>query len=312
MNVCRIMNLSGLLSMVTLACSTWLHAYDENDFFPSMGEDELQKGLDLTTELLRMSQELATSPNSNSYGAISADVEKYKSRQMLNLIGKDKVKTSYWSKMNRDQRLTDHANLKLHYALNNEKIEMQKYYKRISQMRSNDGIIAKAWESSPTGKRDGRYWNQLTDPEKELMKKRYVQHHNPEIFEEEGSFSLIIPESEYAMAWKLKNLNNRKVQSWEKIRNFEIKNNFRKSYYSYKLASLSPQIKVSEEELAQAWEIAHIGSENSMSWAEVIDPNVRKKFRNNYIALVHSGEISRPHREDSHMIASTNYNAATR
>ena len=48
---------------------------------------------------------------------------------------------------------------------------MQKYYKRISQLRSNDGIIAKAWENSPTGKRDGRYWNQLTDPEKELMKK---------------------------------------------------------------------------------------------------------------------------------------------
>jgi hypothetical protein len=306
------MKLSGLLLMVNLASSTWLHAYDENDFFPSMGEDELQQGLDLTTELLRMSQELGTSPNSNSYGTTSADVEKYKSRQMLNLIGKDKIKTSFWSKMNRDQRLTDHANLKLHYALNNEKIEMKKYYKRISQLRSNDGIIAKAWENSPTGKRDGRYWNQLTDPEKELMKKRYVQFHNPEIFEVERSFSLIIPESEYAMAWKLKNMNNYEEQPWEKIRDFETKNNFRKSYYSYKLASLSPQIKVSEEELAQAWEIAHIGSGNSMGWADVVDPIVRKKFRKNYIDLVHSGEISRPHREDSQMIASSNYNAATR
>ena len=68
MNVCGIIKLSGLLLMVNLASSTWLQAYDENDFFPSMGEDELQQGLDLTTELLRMSQEFGTSPNSNSMG----------------------------------------------------------------------------------------------------------------------------------------------------------------------------------------------------------------------------------------------------
>ena len=74
-------------------------------------------------------------------------------------------------------------------------------------------------------------------------------------------------------------MNNYKEQTWEKIRDFETKNNFRKSYYSYKLASLSPPIKVSEEELAQAWEIAHIGSGNSMGWADVVDPIVRKKFR---------------------------------
>ena len=109
--------------------------------------------------------------------------------------------------MNRDQRMADHANLKFHYTVGNEKIEMQNYYKRVSQLRSNEGLISKAWENSPTGKRDGRYWHQLTDPEKEAMRTRYVRYHNPEIFEKKRSPDLVIPESEYAIAWKIQNMN---------------------------------------------------------------------------------------------------------
>ena len=51
--------------------------------------------------------------------------------------------------MNREQRLTDHANLKLHYNINDEKIEMQNYYNRMGNLRSNDQLIAKAWERVP-------------------------------------------------------------------------------------------------------------------------------------------------------------------
>ena len=173
--------------------------FENIEYFPNDGEDEIESSLNLSTDLQGMAQRFTPSGS-------SLEETKYKSRHLLNLLGKDKIKTSFWAKMNREQRLTDHANLKLHYKINDEKIEMQNYYNRMGNLRSNDQLIAKAWEKSPTGRRDGRYWDELSDGEKEVMRTRYIRHHNPKVFEENYSPGLVIPESEYAMAWKLETL----------------------------------------------------------------------------------------------------------
>jgi hypothetical protein len=280
--------------------------YGETEYLPTNGEDDFQSAMNLSSDIIGMVGKL--SPK-GKYG----DDHKYESRKMLNLLDKDKLKTNLWAKMNREQRFTDHANLKLHYTLSNEKIEMQNYYNRVSQLRSNDSLVGKAWEKSPTGKRDGRYWHQLTDPEKEVMRKRYVRYHNPDIFEEEKSPNLVISESEYAIAWKIQNMNHSGIPTWNKLRNFETKNNFRKSYYSFKLARLSPPINVSEEELADAWEIAQLGRNNYTSWANLSDSRLREEFRNNYIALIEEvrGAMPEMQEDGNQMVASVNHNFKT-
>lgn len=278
----------------------------ESEYLPSNGEDELQSAMNLSSDLLGLIEKL--SPK----GRYGEDL-KYESRKSLNLLGKDKLKTNLWTKMNRDQRMADHANLKFHYTVGNEKIEMQNYYKRVSQLRSNERLVSKAWENSPTGKRDGRYWHQLTDPEKVAMRMRYVRYHNPEIFEEKRSPDLVIPESEYAIAWKIKNMNRPGIPTWNKLRNFEAKNNFRKSYYSYKLARLSPPINVNEEELANAWEIAQMGHINYISWADLSDSHLRKQFRDIYISIIKEVRGATPSKQEGEnkMIALVDYNTAT-
>lgn len=309
MKIYKALKLSCLFLVLFCSSNNWLCAYDEQDFFPSDGEDELQRGLDLTRDIIKLSQEIVTSPNSSSF-----NTDKYQSTRMLKLIGIDKIKTSFGTKMNRVKRLNDHANLKLHYALKNEEIAMRHYYNRVSRLRCNQEVLAETWRNSPTGKRDGRYWHQLTEPEKEVMRKRYVRYHNPEVFEDKRSPNLIIPESEYAMAWEIKNMSSRGVPSWKKLRDFEKKNNFRKSYHSYKLAQLLPQIDASEEELTEAWEIAQLGTGNQVNWADISSPSVSKKFRDKYIELVQkNGDVIEGHvSENAEMLASVNYNTATR
>ena len=69
------------------------------------------------------------------------------------------------------------------------------------------------------------------------------------------------------------------------VRNFQAKNNFRKSYYSHKLAKVNPKVMISEEEFANAWEIAQIGISNPLRWDQVVDSGQQENFRKNYLAL---------------------------
>ena len=46
------------------------------------------------------------------------------------------------------------------------------------------------------------------------MRSRYIRHHNPKVFEENYSPGLVIPESEYAMAWEIRNFGKSGVQKW--------------------------------------------------------------------------------------------------
>ena len=282
--------------------------YDETSYYPTDGEDEIRKGLELSRDLIALAKEISYAPDPGFYSSGSSSQES-KSSLLLNLLDKEKLKTSLWAKMNREQRLTDHANLKLHYMVNKEKVEIQNHYRRVAQLRTNDQLVARAWERSPTGKRDGRYWHQLSVGEKEVMKMRYVRHHNPEIFEEKYPHDLVIPESEYAMAWEISNFGNDGIPKWKQLRNFETKNKFRKSYYDHKLAKLTPKFDVSDDELAEAWEVAHLGGSGFVSWEDISDSKIREKFRESYLALLYrnEGRFSEPKAGQNKMVALANF-----
>ena len=51
------------------------------------------------------------------------------------------------------------------------------------------------------------------------------------------------------------------------------------------MAKVNPQIFISEEEFANAWEIAQIGISNPVRWDQVLDSSKQSKFRKNYLAL---------------------------
>jgi hypothetical protein len=189
--------------------------------------------------------------------------------------------------MNNVRRNVDQANLKLHYALNEEKNELRYIYEKKALTRVNELAVAKAWWNSPTCKRQipRRDWFKLSAEERAMYSHRYMQYHNPEIFESINEMTLDISESEYAMAWNIRHLSNPGVPSWKEVKNFKSKNNFRKSYYSHKLAKVNPQIFISEEEFANAWEIAQIGISNPVRWDQVLDSSKQSEFRKNYLAI---------------------------
>jgi hypothetical protein len=51
------------------------------------------------------------------------------------------------------------------------------------------------------------------------------------------------------------------------------------------LAKINPGIFISEEEFANAWEIAQIGISNPVRWDQVLDSSKQSEFRKNYLAI---------------------------
>ena len=246
------------------------NAYEPDEFYSSQGESNLRNGSDSLSDLIG---------NLNRY----SQLEDNETKKMI----KGGVAQVSWAKMNNVRRNVDQANLKLHYALNEEKNELRYIYERKAQARVNELAVAKAWWNSPTCKREipRRDWFSLSEGERAMYRHRYLCYHDPLLLDDSKEIKLNIPDAEYAMAWNIRNLGNPGVPSWDKVRNFQAKNNFRKSYYSHKLAKINPKVMISEEEYANAWEIAQIGKNNPLRWDQVEDSGQQENFRKNYLAL---------------------------
>mgnify|MGYP003959410163 FL=1 len=244
--------------------------YEADEFYSSQGDSNLRSGSDSLSDLIS---------NLDRFSRI----EDNETKKML----RDGIAQASWANMNNVRRNVDQANLKLHYALNEEKNELRYIYEKKALTRVNELAVAKAWWNSPTCKRQipRRDWFKLSAEERAMYSHRYMQYHNPEIFESINEMTLDIPEQEYAMAWNIRHLSNPGVPSWKEVKNFKSKNNFRKSYYSHKLAKVNPQIFISEEEFANAWEIAQIGISNPVRWDQVLDSSKQSEFRKNYLAI---------------------------
>ena len=246
------------------------NSYEPDQFYSSQGESNLRNGNDLLSDLIG---------NLDRYTRLDNN----ETKKMI----KDGVAQTSWALMNNVRRNVDQANLKLHYALAEEKNKLRHIYAEKARKRVNELAIAKAWWNSPTCKKEipRRDWFVLSDEERSMYRHRYIQYHNPELFESTNEMKLDIPESEYAMAWNIRKLGNPGVPTWSKVRNFQAKNNFRRSYYSHKLASVNPKVIISEEEFAKAWEIAQIGKPNPVRWDQVQDLRQQSNFRKNYLAF---------------------------
>ena len=244
--------------------------YEADEFYSSQGDSNLRSGSDSLSDLIS---------NLDRFSRI----EDNETKKML----RDGIAQASWANMNNVRRNVDQANLKLHYALNEEKNELRYIYEKKALTRVNELAVAKAWWNSPTCKRQipRRDWFKLSAEERAMYSHRYMQYHNPEIFESINEMTLDIPESEYAMAWNIRHLSNPGVPSWKEVKNFKSKNNFRKSYYFLKLAKVNSQIFISEEEFANAWEIAQIGISNPVRWDQVLDSSKQSEFRKNYLAI---------------------------
>lgn len=145
-------------------------------------------------------------------------------------------------------------------------------------------MFARAWLSSRTGKLDGRLWHELDDYERKIYEKRYIKKKLGKLDPKSQKYKIDIPQEEFAHAWEIKNLANPNAAEWNNL-NFNQKNNFRREYHSYKIAKLTPKIEISEEEFAEAWEVAQIGNGSTVEWNSVSDQTLKTKFRQKYHAL---------------------------
>jgi hypothetical protein len=145
-------------------------------------------------------------------------------------------------------------------------------------------MFARAWLCSRTGKLDGRLWHELDDYERKMYEKRYIKNKLGKLEPKSQKYKIDIPQEEFAHAWEIKNLANPNAADWNNL-NFNQKNNFRREYHSYKIAKLTPKIEISEEEFAEAWEVAQIGNGSTVEWNSVSDQTLKTKFRQKYHAL---------------------------
>lgn len=102
--------------------------YEPDEFYSSQGESNLRSGSDSLSDLIR---------NLDRYSRI----EDNETKKMI----KDGIAQTSWAKMNNVRRNVDQANLKLHYALNEEKNELRYIYEKKAQTRVNELAVAKAW-----------------------------------------------------------------------------------------------------------------------------------------------------------------------
>ena len=228
------------------------------------------------------------------YG-ISRTIDNIRDAGISKLIEKqtiDQTVLNNWISGRRAKEKMDHGNYKQHLDYKLQKLAWEKEYRKKAREASLYHSLSEAWETSRTGKNDGRMWEYLSDAEREMYTLRYHKFHNAalrEEKEEDSNTKLKISQSEYAHAWKIRNLGNASAEDWDNLP-VTSKNKFRKSFYDYKLAQLIRQTPISEQEYAVAWGIAQIGSGNLVSWHEMNDPSIKEVFRKNYKSLkVHSG-----------------------
>ena len=144
------------------------NAYEPDEFYSSQGESNLRNGSDSLSDLIG---------NLNRY----SQLEDNETKKMI----KGGVAQVSWAKMNNVRRNVDQANLKLHYALNEEKNELRYIYERKAQARVNELAVAKAWWNSPTCKREipRRDWFSLSEGERAMYRHRYLCYHDPLLLE---------------------------------------------------------------------------------------------------------------------------------
>jgi hypothetical protein len=179
------------------------------------------------------------------------------------------------------------ANFQFHFFKNHEMNKVR----ALNTVRDHENykfdeqkLFARAWLKSRTGQLDGRLWEELDYDERKMYERRYIEKKLGKLEPKTKNYKIDIAQEEFAQAWEIKNLANPNAADWNNL-NFNQKNNFRREYHSYKIAKLTPKIEISEEEFAEAWEVAQIGNGSTVDWHSVSDQTLKTKFRQKYHAL---------------------------
>jgi hypothetical protein len=265
------------LILVSIAAAQVLQGQSStrlNDLIKEDGEDEYLKSMEMTYDLTRDHD-----PDSR---ALDEDYSKKVNKGSLDMLSLNK-----FIQARRAKQMIDHANYKLHFAQKYDKINQiyENYRKqRIAYKLSEEKVIADAWLGSRTGRLDGRLWQELSETEREIYRTRYIMRKIPKAKETKKQKELEISQNEFAHAWSVRTSGSPHAPRWDQL-SLKSKNQFRRDYYSDKLQKSSPNIRISESEYANAWELAQIGNQVKVDWDLLEDSNLKNKFRENYYAF---------------------------
>jgi hypothetical protein len=99
--------------------------------------------------------------------------------------------------------------------------------------------VAKAWILSPTGRKSGVLWSDLTGVERQFYKKKYLKFKSQQLNDQTllaTNHKPRVSQKEYEQAWNLSSARVKTGKNWDELRSVE-KSKFRKLYAQSKLLS---------------------------------------------------------------------------
>ena len=100
--------------------------------------------------------------------------------------------------------------------------------------------VAKAWVQSPTGRKSGVLWRELTQSEKQFYKNRYMKFKSRNLEQDSllaGNYRTSIEQVEYKEAWNSSRSRARSGKDWHELGSVE-KSKFRKLYSQAKRTAM--------------------------------------------------------------------------
>ena len=154
------------------------------------------------------------------------------------LLSYSEKRTVALGQLRRKVTLISEANRQLHFEIQKNRAEAR----RANSLAHREQVLSDAWSKSPTGKLDGRLWNELPWDEREEHRKRFLRYQSkqgkPPVAPEEDLPGFSIPQHEYALAWESSPAGKKDGRKWSELTDTRERNRIRKAYYNYKLAFL--------------------------------------------------------------------------
>ena len=167
-----------------------------------------------------------------------ADLYNEANRTMLNpsLLSRSELQITEKHALRRKTMLIAEANRRLHFDI----LEKRRLAKKASRAQSHEDMIADAWNNSPTGRKDGRRWDELYGDEKNEFRIRYIEFYNrkkdtPRVIPVTSRF--YISEEEFSSAWQKNPVSKRDGRTWDEIPEGREKDSLREKYRSFKQAN---------------------------------------------------------------------------
>ena len=152
------------------------------------------------------------------------------------LLSKSELRVAEKHALRRKTILMAEANRRLHFDI----LEKRRLAKKASRTQSHEDMISDAWHNSPTGRKDGRRWDELYGDEKNEFRLRYIEFYNrkkdtPRVIPVTSRF--YVSEEEFASAWEKNPVSKRDGRTWHEIPEGREKESLREKYRNFKQAN---------------------------------------------------------------------------